>query len=213
MNSQDKSQKPKSPRALNAYRHGLTGQIHLMTAADQKAYEKHCHDIMKSLAPRGGMETELAQAICDDRWRLKSAAAWEKAILAEGITQLDNGSSGHEEVDAALAHGRVWVKRGKDLALLSLYEHRMQRRVEKNLQLLKELQAGRTSAEEHISSDVERFLEAAKTEGRPYDPEKEYPADALYPQFDFSIPDIVRKIHHRQRYWEVASRKAKAASA
>ena len=31
--------KKRDPRALNAYRRGLTGQVHILTPADQVAYE------------------------------------------------------------------------------------------------------------------------------------------------------------------------------
>ena len=43
--------KKRDPRALNAYRHGLTGQVQILTPADQVAYEKHCQAIDQSLAP------------------------------------------------------------------------------------------------------------------------------------------------------------------
>ena len=50
------SQKPRDRRALSAYRHGLTGQIILLTDADRAAYEKHCqgyHQVSRAQRPRG----------------------------------------------------------------------------------------------------------------------------------------------------------------
>ncbi len=38
---------------LNAYKHGLTGQIHLLTAAEQTAFDAHCKSICEALAPVG----------------------------------------------------------------------------------------------------------------------------------------------------------------
>lgn len=32
-------------RALNAYRHGLTGQVVIRTQSDREAYDKHCKTI------------------------------------------------------------------------------------------------------------------------------------------------------------------------
>jgi hypothetical protein len=196
--------KPRSTRSLNAYRHGLTGQIYLMTPADEHAYKKHCQDILRSLAPVGGMEVELAQAICDDRWRLKSAAAWEKAILADGITESDTVRSNFEEVDAALAHGRVWIAQGKNLVLLSLYEHRMQRRVEKNMQMLRDLQAQRKTATDEVISQVDLLSRSAENEGEAFDPESDYPVALLYPQFDFSMSNILGRVAHRRRLSDAA---------
>ena len=62
---------------LNAYRHGLTGQIHILTEKDQLAYEKHCAGIRESLAPQTPLEASIVQSIADDRWRLHRAASFE----------------------------------------------------------------------------------------------------------------------------------------
>jgi len=69
---------------LNAYKHGLTGQIHLLTAAEQTAFDAHCKSICEALAPVGALEIDIAQAIAEDRWRLKRARAIETGIFAAG---------------------------------------------------------------------------------------------------------------------------------
>src|ERR1700691_3164237 len=69
---------------LNAYKHGLTGQIHLLTAVEQTAFEAHCKRICEALAPVGALEIDIAQAIAEDRWRLKRARAIESGIFAAG---------------------------------------------------------------------------------------------------------------------------------
>ena len=51
---------------LNAYRHGLTGQIHLLTADEHEAFNQHCAGIRDSLAPVGALELDLAQSIAED---------------------------------------------------------------------------------------------------------------------------------------------------
>ena len=71
------SSKPRDPRALNAYRHGLTGQVHILTPDDEIAYRKHCAGIHESLAPVGGLETDLVQAIAADRWTLNRGVSIE----------------------------------------------------------------------------------------------------------------------------------------
>ena len=92
------AQKPRDRRALSAYRHGLTGQIILLTDADRAAYEKHCQGYHLSFAPRGPVETDLVQAVANDRWRLNHAACLESSIFADGITQPDEVTSGNAEV-------------------------------------------------------------------------------------------------------------------
>ena len=63
--------------SLNAYRHGLTGQIIVHTREDQEAFTKHCDGIREALAPVGALEADLAQAIAEDRWRLNRAVPWK----------------------------------------------------------------------------------------------------------------------------------------
>src|ERR1700761_7573849 len=88
-------------RALSAYRHGITGQIVLMTQADQIAYQHHCAGYVRSFAPVGDVEMDTVQFLADDRWRLKRAAALQSAILAAELGESDEIVSGNDEVDAA----------------------------------------------------------------------------------------------------------------
>ncbi len=69
---------------LNAYKHGLTGQIHIVSAEEQTAFDAHCQSICEALAPVGALEIDLAQAIAEDKWRLKRARAIESGIFAAG---------------------------------------------------------------------------------------------------------------------------------
>src|ERR1700691_4346696 len=79
-----KTGKGKHRTRLNAYRHGLTGQICLLTADENQAFDQHCTGIRESLQPVGALEVELAQSIAEDHWRLKRARAIESGILAAG---------------------------------------------------------------------------------------------------------------------------------
>jgi hypothetical protein len=180
--------KPRDRRALSAYRHGLTGQIQLFTDADRAAYEKHCRGYHESLTPRGYVETDLVQAIADDRWRLRHAACLESGIFAEGITQPDEVTSGNAEVDTALAQARVWISKGGNLQLLGLYESRIQRRFEKNMGELRTLQADRKAAIEETLEEVDLLCQLAESRG-------EHPEPSQFTsltRFDFSGPDISR---------------------
>ncbi|MGA2119738.1 MAG: hypothetical protein ABSH56_33950 [Bryobacteraceae bacterium] len=194
--------KPRDPRALNAYRHGLTGQVHILTPDDEVAYQKHCAGIHESFAPVGGMETELVQAIADDRWSLGRAVGIEGSIFAIGVGQPTHGTSGNPQVDVALAQARVWLSEGKNLQLLSLYQHRIQRRVEKNKKMLDDLQQQRHSALERVAEEVALLTQLAASKGETYDIERDYPRQTFPPQFDFSIPEIARLATHLTRLAE-----------
>ena len=180
--------KPRDRRALSAYRHGLTGQIQLFTDADRAAYQKHCQGYHESLGPRGHVETDLVQAIADDRWRLKNAASLESGIFADGITQPDEVTSGNAEVDTALAQARVWISKGGNLQLLGLYESRIQRRFERNMAELRTLQADRKAAIEQVLEEVDLLCQLAESRGEDYEPSQ----FTSLARFDFSGADISR---------------------
>ncbi|MDR3702171.1 MAG: hypothetical protein P4L56_21170 [Candidatus Sulfopaludibacter sp.] len=192
--------KPRDKRAFNAYRHGLTGQVLIIAPSDEQPYKDHCQSIHQYLAPVGGLEIDLAQQIADDRWRMKRAAAIESSVLVRGLNQPDDALSGNEQVDVALATGRVWGEQKKDLNLLSLYEGRIQRRVEKNVALILQLQQVRRAA-------LQQIVEEAAILGETYD----FPPEALPPNFVYSNAQIHRLAAHHKRLESVRKPVRRAA--
>jgi hypothetical protein len=129
---------------LNALRHGITGQVTTMTDEDRTAHDAFSKALMKDLAPEGAMEIQLAQRISTDSWRLNRIAAIEDNLFALG--QLQNGGRACPDVpqiDAALTAAHVFTQESKNLQLLTLYEQRLNRAVQKNLALLQSRRATR----------------------------------------------------------------------
>jgi hypothetical protein len=196
--STESQSKPRDPRALNAYRHGLTGQVHILTPEDQVAYDKHCRDTQQYFNPAGEFEAGLVQSIADGRWQLQRAIAIEDAIFA-----LDNvafqADSEYYEAIAALTQGRTWLAHDKSLERIALYASRIQRRVEKDIAMLRQLQAHRKAAFEQAIEEVEALTQLAVKAGETYNPATDFPHELLPPQFDFSNPEILRlMVHHRR---------------
>jgi len=192
--------KPRDRRAFNAYRHGLTGQVLVIAPSDEQPYKEHCRAIHQSMAPVGGLETDLVQQIANDRWRLNRAAAIESSVLVRGLNDPDDAISGNEQVDVALAQGRVWGEQKKDLNLLTLYENRIQRRIEKNVALVLQLQQARREA-------LQEIVEQAAILGETYD----FPPEALPPNFVYSLPQIHRLAAHHKRLESVRKPVRRAA--
>lgn len=199
---QSPEQKPRDKRVFNAYRHGLTGHVLIITPAEEQPYKDHCRGIHQYFAPVGGMETDLVQQIADDRWRMKNASTWEAAIVARGLNRPDDALSGNEEVDTILAAGRVWDEKHKVVDRLSLYENRIQRRVERNVALFTQLQQNRLAALRNAAEEARLLSQLAKTKGESYDIERDFPREFLPPQFDFSSPRFTRLATHHNRLVE-----------
>jgi hypothetical protein len=194
--------KPRDRRAFNAYRHGLTGHVLVIEPADEVAYKQHCQGIHQALAPAGSLETDLVQSIADDRWRLKRAAAMESNILAGGLNKADDILSDNAEVDTALHTARLWFSAGKELERLTLYESRIQRRVEKNIALIHQLQQNRRAALQQAAEEVRLLAQLARSKGESYDAARDYPCEFLPPQFDFSTAQLARLALHQERLAE-----------
>ena len=193
---------PRDPRALNAYRHGLTGQVRVLTPADQVAYENHCRDIYASFAPVGGFETNLVQSIADDQWRLKRGAALEDCIFALDIGTARPSGVNHPECDVALTQARTWLSRDQSLERLTLYEHRISRRVERNVVMLRQAQEDRKAAFQTAIQEAATLAELAEKAGEPYDPATDFPPSLLHPEFDFSSPQVALLATHFRRLKE-----------
>lgn len=202
---QSPEQRPRDKRVFNAYRHGLTGHVLIITPADEQPYKDHCRGIHQYFAPVGGMETDLVQQIADDRWRMKNAAAWEAAIVARGLNRPDDALSGNEEVDTILAAGRVWDEKHKVMDRLSLYENRIQRRVERNVALFTQLQQNRLAALLAAAEESRLLSQLATTKGESYEIERDFPREFLPPQFDFSSPRFARLATHHSRLVEAGN--------
>ena len=187
--------KKRDPRALNAYRHGLTGQIQIFTPAEQVAYDNHCQTIVKALGPGDAFENSLAQSYADGQWRLNCAVAYEAAAMVDGLDKTPNCHQ-HPQLDVAIAKGRVWIEKGNNFALNSLYERRIQRNMDTKLKQLRESQAARQAALEKAAYEANLLAQLAKSKGENFNIERDYPREAIPSQFVFSTSEIACLARH-----------------
>jgi len=177
---------------LNALRHGITGQVTTMTDEDRTAHDAFSKGLMKDLAPEGAMEIQLAQRAATDSWRLNRISAIEDNLFALG--QLQNGGQACPDVpqiDAALTTAYVFTQESKNLQLLTLYEQRLNRAVQKNLALLQSLQTARKSQRQIAMKEAAALLKLSEMKGVAYSP--------AHDGFVFSTAEIHAAIDREQR--------------
>jgi hypothetical protein len=199
-----KTEAGKQRSRLNAYKHGLTGQIHLFTAEEQEAFEKHCQSIVEALAPVGNLEQDLAQSIAEDKWRLNRAHALESGIFALGQMaddsdqdelQSDPCEIDQPELAQSLSQARTWLADGRQIQLLSLYEQRIERSIARNMAELRTLRAERKAARDQAVEEAILLSQLAKSKGETYDAA----GDLESPEFVFSAAEFERLIDRKQR--------------
>ncbi len=195
-----KTEAGKRRSSLNAFRHGLTGQIHIATPEEMDAFRKHCETYREALAPVGLLEIEAVQDIAEDRWRLKRARALENGIFAQGHRDHINAmDSGHAEVDTALAQSHTWLQTGKSLQLLTTYERRIKRSLQENEAQLQAMQSGRKAAHAQALHEAMLLTELAQSKGELYDPAPDFPPTGDFGGFVYSTPEITRLMDRADR--------------
>jgi uncharacterized protein YecT (DUF1311 family) len=166
-----RTEEGKEASALNARRHNLTGQVTAMTDADRIMHDAFSASIVENLAPEGAMETQLAQRIATDSWRLNRISAVEDNLFALGHSgHSDDIETEHPEIHAALTAAKVFKEESKQLQLLTLYEQRINRNIQKNLATLQALQAARIAKREAEMKEAKKLLQLSEMKGVPYGP-------------------------------------------
>jgi hypothetical protein len=204
-----RTEKGKHRTRLNAYRHGLTGQIQLLTADEHEAFDKHCSGIRESLDPIGALEIDLAQSIAEDHWRLKRARALETGIFALGqqgalgaLVTNDRDDPAQLPIDEALSRARTWLAKSENFQLLALHvQHaqRIHRAIQKNMAELRTLRAERQATRQQALEEAQLLAQLAHSKGEEYDPARDFPPEMLQIGSDFSTAGLSRLISRNQR--------------
>ncbi len=187
-----RTEEGKKASALNARRHNLTGQVTAMTDADRIMHDAFSASIVESLSPEGAMETQLAQRIATDSWRLNRISAVEDNLFALGhAAKSDETETEDPEIHAALTAAKVYKAESKQLQLLTLYEQRINRNLQKNVATLQALQAARLAKREAEMKEAKKLLQLSEMKGLQYDPTKD--------GFVFSTAEIHAAIDRERR--------------
>jgi hypothetical protein len=157
--------------SLNALRHGLTGQTVVLPSEDLAAYQKHCAEFHTELKPQGLLESKCVQTIADTYWRLDRIRAMENSLFGL-VTSQEEEMSPDPLIHCALAQAKSLEQHSDLLIRLSLYEHRLNRTLEKGKAELKELQKQRAEAHEKAlieAANIAKLKEALREPWEPHD--------------------------------------------
>jgi hypothetical protein len=190
---------------LNAYRHGLTAQIEVLTPEEKEVHDTFCDGLVASLKPADALESQLAHSIADGHWRLNRIRNIENNIFAAG--SFDDDLYDNPEVNKALDAARIFAADPARFQLLTVYEMRIHRKTSNDLKQLKQTQAVRLALEamEKAAAEVRRaqaweeaslLIELALSEGESCDPDGTF----THPNgFVFSNAEIIGDIRYACR--------------
>lgn len=140
-----RTEEGKKKSRLNAFKHGLTGQLDIMTGDMREAHDTFIARIVDSLKPADALEEQLAHSIAESYWRMNRVSTIENALLAEGDWSLLDHNQDKEFTDLqrALSAARGFIEHPERFNLLTVYEMRLHRKAAADLKQLRELQAER----------------------------------------------------------------------
>ena len=185
----------KQRSSLNAWRHGLTGQVVVLPSEDQTAYQRHLKRFVDLFLPKGVLEEELVQTLVDCRWRLNRIAALEhNFVTLAAEEQLDSIHTNEPLAAHALAQAKAVYQHQRSLANVAIYEQRIARLFDRTLKQLREIQAERREREQRDMMHAARILEMHESQNIPYDPAQD--------GFVFSTAEIRTYLHRRDRLKE-----------
>jgi hypothetical protein len=166
--------------ALNAFRHGVTGQTIVLPAEDVDAYYSYCHEFFCEFNPEGMLERQLVQTIVDCGWRLNRLRANEQTLLSMATVSLeDEAKTPDLRVATAMASALAFARNSKTLANLTLYEQRLSIQLDNARKLLNEAQLGRRAVLNATLARAARRkaehdeLQSQYPQPVPYDPEND----------------------------------------
>ena len=162
-----------------------------MTDEDRAAHDKLFKALIQDLAPEGDMELQLAQRIATDSWRLIGSAR-SKTTFSPSASIRRRPTLPRERPDRRRPHHRPRLHlESKQLQLLTLYEQRINRAIQKNLAQLQSLQATRKAQRETAMKEAAALLKLSEMKGLEYVPAKD--------GFVFSNTEIHTAIDRQQR--------------
>jgi hypothetical protein len=129
----------------NSLRHGLSGRKYKIVLDERPEFERHMNDMMAALAPEGAIELQLAEAIILDQYRLARARDLENEIFLKGTIEAPND---------LIPGAETWERFGKNLALLTLYEQRINRVLTRNKAEFETRQAARKAADAPLTDPL-----------------------------------------------------------
>ena len=189
----------KTTSSHNAVRHGFTGQVVILTPEDRQAHDKFCGAIVEDLHPESPVEHQLAHSISEDFWRNNRLRAAENNLLAKACAGSQN------EIETALDTADAFLQQTKQLSLLSLYEQRINRSIQKNMDQLRQVQTERKAEQSKQMEQAMLLAQQSLIKGLEYKPASD--------GFVYSTAQINQAIDRNNRLTEavMATKAAKLA--
>lgn len=134
----------KARSSMNALRHGLTARVVVLPSEDMAAYKTFSTEIVDSLDAQTPVESQFAQTVADNMWRINRIRSIEDGMFGLGhFEAAADFAAPNPEVHAVMTAAKAFRAHSQAFVNLSICEQRLHRATKEALRQLKELQAER----------------------------------------------------------------------
>ena len=164
----------KQRSALNALRHGLTGQVAILPHEDREAYEKFTTGILTGLSPDGDHELELARAYARSLWNLHKAQTIQDNLFTLGLMEEVGRNLDIEqpEIHNAVAYAETFRRDSETFSRISLYTQRLVSQSKSLHKQFEEVHARSLARRESDLFDALRAFKYKKMMGETFEPDQ-----------------------------------------
>ncbi len=160
----------KKKTRMNAKRDGITGQAISLSEEEIPLFDAFKRNLRTSLNPETPFEEITADAIAWDTWRLNHLRSVEMNMYTLGQTTANvNAVCDIPQLQAPLNDAVTFSEKSHKFALLSLYAQRINSLIQKNLAVLRTVQAERKQLREQDLADEVLIAQANDSKGLPYE--------------------------------------------
>jgi hypothetical protein len=159
----------KQRSAMNAFKHGLTGQSLMLQPNEMEAYNRLTATMLSDLKPKTEPERQLAQKIIDGHFRLNRLAAIENNMLNFGLIQYTTDTDHDDRVEVMVAQTRALIEQANAFDVLGRYETRLSRQLLKYIEEFKRTQKDRIAREQ-----AERAEREANPRGKHHENKRDH---------------------------------------
>ena len=166
----------KKRSALNAIRHGLTGQVVVLPEEEIEAFNRFVAPLVASLkmqdAPDDAHEEQLAHMYAGELWRINRCAAMEDAMLCLGIMEsvAENLNIENREAHNATTYAKTFRNEHRAFDRLGIYHHRRIAGAKKILAQLQACQAERRQRLDKAMAEAARLYQFHRMQSQAFEP-------------------------------------------
>jgi hypothetical protein len=145
----------KKRSALNAFKHGLSGNHLIMQQHEFAAYQDLSIKMLRDLKPVTEPEKQIAQKIIDLNFRINRITAIENNMLNFDMGSNEPDFEEDEGIARMMGQARAWKKEAQSFEILGRYESRLSKQLLQYQKEIERLKTARMAKDSSVSQTQE----------------------------------------------------------